>query len=209
MARRGHYRTPHEGYKTECGNYRDVSLVSHAGKVVLKVVARRLSAHCETKGLLPEEQCGFRLEYSTPDIIFGVCRLQEIGRRAGVPLFMCFIDLQKAYDTAGRIFLWEVLTRIGVPPHMLAATQHFHDGMRVCMRPGDGVCSDWFKVEQGPRQGCMISPLLSNIFFTAVLTIVFNRFSEDMVILAELVHLKTPPTSMEPEPAMDYVRLAV
>ena len=48
-----------KGDKTECGNYRGISLVSHAGKVLLKVVARRLSAYCEAKGLLPEELCGF------------------------------------------------------------------------------------------------------------------------------------------------------
>ena len=48
-----------KGDKTECGNYRGISLVSHAGKVLLKVVGRRLSAYCEAKGLLPEEQCGF------------------------------------------------------------------------------------------------------------------------------------------------------
>ena len=48
-----------KGDKTECGNYRGISLVSHAGKNLLKVVARRLSAYCEAKGLLPEEQCGF------------------------------------------------------------------------------------------------------------------------------------------------------
>ena len=48
-----------KGDKTECGDYRGISLVSHVGKVLLKVVARRLSAYCEAKGLLPEEQCGF------------------------------------------------------------------------------------------------------------------------------------------------------
>ena len=55
----------------------------------------------------------------------------------------------------------------------------------------------------------MLSPLLFNIFFAAVLTIVFQRFSEDLAILAELVHLKEPPTSKGPESAMDYVRRAV
>ena len=104
----------------ECGNYRGISLVSHAGKVLLKVVARRLSTSCETKGLLPEEQCGFRPESSTTDLMFVACRLQENGRKAGMSLFMCFIDLQKAYDTVDRTLLWQVLTRIGVPPQMIA-----------------------------------------------------------------------------------------
>ena len=48
-----------KGDKTECGNYRGISLVSHAGKIILKMVARTLSAYYKPKGLLPEEQCGF------------------------------------------------------------------------------------------------------------------------------------------------------
>ena len=85
-----------KGDKTECGNYRGISLVSHAGKVLLKVVARRLSAYCEAKGLLQEEQCGFRPDRSTTDMMFVVHRLEKTGRKAEVSLFMRFIDLQKA-----------------------------------------------------------------------------------------------------------------
>ena len=158
--------------------------MSHAGKVLLKVVDRRLSAYCEAKGLLPEEQCGFRPNRSTTDMMFVVRRLQEIGRKAGVSLFVCFIDLQKAYDTVDRTLLWQVLTRIGVPPQMMAVIQQFHDEMRACVRPDDGVCSDWFEVEQGLRQGCVLPPLLFNIFFAAVLTVVLLRFSEEPAILA-------------------------
>ena len=122
---------------------------------------------------------------------------------------MCFIDLQKAYDTVDHTLPWQVLTRIGVPPQMIAVIRQIHDGMRACVRPDDGVCSDWFEVEQGLRQGCVLSPLLFNIFFAAVLNVILQRFSEDPAILAELAHLKEPSTSMGPEPAMDYVRRAV
>ena len=183
--------------------------MSHAGKVLLKVVARRLSAYCEAKGLLPEEQCGFRPDRSTTDMMFVVRRLQEVGRKARASLYMYFIDLQKAYDTVDRTLLWQVLTRIGVPPQVIAVIRQFHDGMRACVRPNDGVCSDWFEVEQGLRQGCELFPLLFNIFFATVLNVVLQRFSEEPAILAEMVHLKEPSTSMGPEPAMDYVRRAV
>ena len=114
-----------KGDKTECGNYRGISLVSYVGKVLLQVVARRLSAYCEAKRLSPEEQCGFRLDRSTTDMMFVVCRLQEVGRKAGVSLLMCFIDLRKVYDAVDHTLLWQVLTRIGVPPHMIAVIRQF------------------------------------------------------------------------------------
>ena len=85
-------------------------------------------------------------------MMFVVHRLQKIGRKVGVSLFMGFKDLQKAYDTVDRTLLWQVLTRIGVPPQMIAVIQQFHDGMRACVRPDDGVCSDCFEVGQGLRQ---------------------------------------------------------
>ena len=70
------------------------------------VEARKLSAYCKAKRLLSEEQCGFRPDRSTTDMMFVVRRLQEIGRKAGVYLFMCFIDLPEAYDTVDRTLLW-------------------------------------------------------------------------------------------------------
>ena len=58
--------------QTECSNYRGLSLVAHAGKVLLKVVANRLGDFCEEAGILPEEQCGFRPQRSTTDMMCSV-----------------------------------------------------------------------------------------------------------------------------------------
>ena len=195
--------------RTECGNYRVISLVAHAGKVLLKIVAFRLSDYCEAEGILPEEQCGFRPRRSTVDMLFVVRRLQELGRKRGIPLFLCFIDLQKAYDSVDRTLLWDVLARFGVPTAMIAVIRQFHDGMRACVRMDDGECSESFNVEQGLRQGCVLAPLLFNIFFSAMLYIALQRFSKDADILADLVHLEETPTMMGPEEALAKVQRAI
>ena len=65
--------------RTECGNYRGISLVAHAGKIMLKIIARRLSEYCEHVGILPEEQSGFRPNRSTTDMMFVIRRLKELA----------------------------------------------------------------------------------------------------------------------------------
>ena len=70
--------------------------MAHAGKVLLKVNAGRLSDFCEREIILPEQQCGFRPQRSTVDMMFVVRRLQELARKKDTPLFLCIIDLTEA-----------------------------------------------------------------------------------------------------------------
>ena len=58
--------------QTECDTYQGITLTAHAGKVLLTVIANRLSNYCERKEVSPEEQCGFRPQRSTIDMIFVV-----------------------------------------------------------------------------------------------------------------------------------------
>ena len=67
--------------RTEFGNYRGISLVAHAGQVLLKVIAGRLSDYCERENILPEEQWGFRPHRSKVDMMFVVRRQNWRGRR--------------------------------------------------------------------------------------------------------------------------------
>ena len=71
----------------------------NAGKILLKIIARRLSEYSERVGILPEEQSGFRPNCSTTDMMFVIRRLQELARKKRIPLYVCFIDLTKAYDS--------------------------------------------------------------------------------------------------------------
>ena len=176
--------------RTECGNYRGISLVAHAGKILLKIIARRLSEYCERVGILPEEQSGFRPNRSTTDMMFVIRRLRELARKKRIPLYVCFINLTKAYDSVDRTLLWTVLARFGVPQTMISVIRQFHDGMRACVRLDERVCSRWFAVEQGLRQGCVLAPLLFNIFFAAVINLASTRFKADKGIMDALVHLR-------------------
>ena len=67
--------------RTECGNYGGILLLAHAGKILLKIIARRLSEYCERVGILLEEQNGFRPNCSTTDMMFVIRRLQELMRK--------------------------------------------------------------------------------------------------------------------------------
>ena len=114
--------------------------------------------------------------------------MQELARKKRIPLYVCFIDLTKAYDSVDRTLLWTVLARFGVPQNMISVIRQFHDGMRACV--DNRMCSRWFAVEQGLRQGCVLAPLLFNIFFAAVTNVASTRFKADKVIMDTLVHLR-------------------
>ena len=103
---------------------------------------------------------------------------------------VCFIDLTKAYDSVDRTLLWTALTRFDVPQNMISVIRRFHDGMRACVRLDDRVCSRWFAVEQGLRQGCVLVPLLFNIFFASVINVASTRFKADKGIIDASVHLR-------------------
>ena len=117
-------------------------------------------------------------------------QLHKLARKKRIPLYVCFIDLTKAYHSVDRTLLWTVLARFGVPHKMISVIRQFHDGMPACVRFDDRVCSGWFAVEHGLRQGCVLAPLLFNIFSAAVINVVYTRFKADKDIMDALVHLR-------------------
>ena len=92
--------------------------------------------------------------------------------------------------TPSTELLWDVLACFVVPPRMLAVIRQFHDGMETCVRLDDGECSDKFDVGQSLSQGCVLAPLLFNMFFTAVLRVAEKRFLADAAITDNMVQLQ-------------------
>ena len=123
-------------------------------------------------------------------MIFVICRLQELARKKRIPLYVCFIDLTKAYDSVDQTLLWTVFAHFGVPQNMFSVISQFHDGMRACLRLDDRVCSGWFAVEQGLRQRCVLASLVINIFFAAIINVGSTHFKANKGIMDALVHLR-------------------
>ena len=139
------------------------------------------------------------------DTIITVRRLEALGTKARTPPFLCFTDLQKAYDSSvDRTLLWQVLACFGVPPQMLEAIRQFHDGMRACMWNDDRRCSEWFEVALGIHQGCVFSRLLFNVFFAAILLVALEKFSVDADILGDFAYLQEQSSNVGPETALKY-----
>ena len=70
-----------------------------------------------------------------------------------------FIDFRKAFDCLHRPSMWSILRQYRIPDTIVAIIQNLYKGSRSCVKL-NGVCSDWFKVVTGVRQGCTLSPLL-------------------------------------------------
>ena len=113
---------------------------------------------------------------------------------------MCFIDLQKAYDSVDRELLWEVLACFGVPANMPEVIRQFRHGMGARVGMDGGEHSDWVDATKGLRQGCVRSPFPCNTFFTAALHVVHVCLSEDADIVQNLVHLDDDGAGRVKEP---------
>ena len=126
--------------RTECGNFRGISLLSAAGKIFARILLNRLSSHI-TIEVVPETQCDFRSSRSTVDMIFCLRQLQEKCIEQDRPLYIVFVDFTKACDTVGRTGLWQLLRKYGCHEKFTTMIESLHTGMMV--KSGmEGRCYD-------------------------------------------------------------------
>ena len=98
---------PKKGNVKECSNYCTTVLISHASKVMLKVLQARLQQYVNHE--LSDVQAGFRKGRGTRDQIANICWIIEKAREFQKKIYVCFIDYAKAFDCVHYNKLWKIL----------------------------------------------------------------------------------------------------
>ena len=157
------------------GNYRGISLLSIPGKVYALLLMRRVSAHVELQ--MHEAQCGFRPGRGTVDAMYTMRQILCKCERRGCAAAFAFVDLTKAYDSVNRAALWRVLKLYGVHPKLISLLEDLHQGTQAAVRL-DRQIGTWFDVGCGVKQGCIIAPLLFNVFMDFLVRKAVSRMGE-------------------------------
>ena len=91
----------------ECSNYHTIALISHASKVMLKILQARLQQYMNRE--LPVVQAGFRKGRGTRDQIANIHWIIKKAREFQKNIYFCFIDYVKAFDCVDHNKLWKIL----------------------------------------------------------------------------------------------------
>ena len=116
-------KLPKKGDKTQCTNWRGVTLLSVPSKIFCKIIQMRLSGAIDT--ILRKEQTGFRPGVGCIDHIFTLRNIIEQCIEWNTKVHINFIDLEKAFDSIHRDTLWNILLAYGYPERIVSIIKTF------------------------------------------------------------------------------------
>ena len=121
----------------ECSNYHTIALISHASKVMLKILQARLQQYVNRE--LPDVQAGFRKCRGTRDQIANSHWIIENAREFQKSIYFCFIDYAKAFDCVDHNKLWKILQEIGISDHLTYFLRNLYAGQEAIVRTRHGT----------------------------------------------------------------------
>lgn len=149
-----------KGDRLECSNYRGITLLNIAYKVLANVLYKRLVPYAEE--ILGEYQCGFRQQRSTSDQMFSIRQIMEKCKEFSVTTHHLFLDFKSAYDSVARKKLWTAMMELGVPLKLISLVKMTLTDINSRVRLRNQL-SEPFETDTGLRQGDPLSTLLFNI----------------------------------------------
>ena len=142
-----------KGDAMNCMAYKGVKLLEHAMKIVEKVLERRMRRIVKVDGM----QFGFMPGKGTIDAVFILRRLQEEYLDKEKKLYMCIVDLKKAFDRVPRKVLEWAMRKKGIQEVMVRAVMSLYEGEETEVRVGLEL-SEEFEVKVGVHQGSVLLP---------------------------------------------------
>ena len=100
----------------ECSNYHTIALISHASKVILKILQARLQQYVNCE--LPDVQAGFRKGRGAREQIANIFGIMEKAKEFQKNIYFCLINYVKAFDCVDHNKLWKILREMGIPDHL-------------------------------------------------------------------------------------------
>lgn len=166
-------KIPKKGDLNDCNNWRGITLLSIPGKVLCKVILKRIDEKIDKS--LREEQAGFRRGRGCIDQIFTLRNIIEQCAEWNSPIHINFVDFQKAFDSIHRLSLWKILKSYGIPDKLISIISKFYENFQSCVAVGQNQKTEYFDIATGVRQGCILSPIL----FIIIIDWVLKRTIED------------------------------
>ena len=117
---------PKKGNTKECSNYHIIGLISHAHKIMLKILQDRLQQYVNWE--FPDVQTGFRKGRGTRDQTANIRWIIEKPREFQKNIHFCFIDYAKAFDCVNHNKLWKILKEMGIPGHLTCLLRNLYAG---------------------------------------------------------------------------------
>ena len=139
---------PKKGSAKECSNYNTIM------PITLKILQARLQWYLNQE--LPDVQAGFWRSRGTRDQIamfVGSWRQQGSSRKTFTSASLTMLKLL----TVDHNKLWKILKEMGIPDHLTCLQRNLYVGQKASVRTRHGT-SDWFKIEKGVWQGCILLP---------------------------------------------------
>ena len=164
-------KIPKKGDKSVCDNYRGITLLSVPSKIFSRVIIQRIQNGIDDK--LREEQAGFRRGRSTTEQLFTLRNILEQCNEWNAPLFINYVDFEKAFDSIHRNSLWSIMKHYGIPEKLIKMIKLLYDTFQ-CAVMVDGEESEWFRVTTGVKQGCTMSGFL----FLLVIDYIMKKTTE-------------------------------
>ena len=152
---------PKKGNAKQCSNYRTIALISHASKVMLKILQARFQEYVNREP--PYVQAGFRKGRGTRGQIANICWIIKDAREFQENIYFCFSEYAKSLDFMDHNKLWKILKEMGIPDHLTCLLRNLYAGQKATVRTGH-VKTDWFQIGKRVHQGSILSPCLFNLY---------------------------------------------